>query len=81
MLGTRSDVVPFADLILCPYLPLPALQTRESYVEIQCMTPGSTPEPFAEQDGVALAAETGNPAAFKHVINHFQNTGSYSTST
>ena len=65
----------------CPYISLPMLQTREAPdLGLQLSTPASTPEPYAEQDGVALAAEMGNPDAWDLVLGHFRTTGSYTPS-
>jgi hypothetical protein len=43
----------------------------------QLPSPGSTPEPYAEQPGVALAAEMGNPVAVNVITNYYSRTGVY----
>jgi len=43
-------------------------------------TPGSTPEPYAEQEDVALSAKMGNLEAWDIIVDHFRATGSYITS-
>ena len=67
------------------YLPSPESDqmARVTDTSNQVPSPGSTPEPpepYAEQYGVALAAETGNRAALSIIGCYYNQTGHYSTS-
>lgn len=44
---------------------------------LQLASPASTPEPYAEQHSVALAAETGDIRDLDVILNHFGTTGAY----
>ena len=48
---------------------------------LQLGSPASTPEPYAEQVSVALAAETGDIRALDVILNHFGTTGAYMISS
>ena len=49
-------------------------------IKFQALAPHQPPEPYAEQYGVALAAETGNRAALSIIGCYYNQTGHYSTS-
>lgn len=73
------------DVYVSHYLPgFPALDLpsprRAVTNTFQLPSPGSTPEPYAEQDGVALAAEMGNPVAVNLITDYYRRTGVYGTS-
>jgi hypothetical protein len=59
-------------------LPSPRQALTDTFGQLP--SPGSTPEPYAEQEGVALAAEMGNPVAVDIITNHYRRTGLYGTS-
>jgi len=77
---------PMFTVHLSHYLPgLPALDLpspRQAVTDTfdQLLSPCSTPEPHAEQHGVALAAEMGNPVAVNVITNYYSHTGVYGTS-
>ena len=47
----------------CPTIPLPSPLSPGTLTDQGLFSPGFTPEPYAEQGGVALAAESGNTEA------------------
>ncbi|KAF5382683.1 hypothetical protein D9615_003059 [Tricholomella constricta] len=58
-------------------LPFPHQALTDTFGQLP--SPGSTPEPFAEQDGVGLAAAMGNPVAVDVVMRHYGRTGFYTS--
>jgi hypothetical protein len=63
-----------------PALDLPSPHQALTNTFDQLSSPGSTPEPYAEQLGVTLAAEMGNPVAVNVITNYYSHTGVYGTS-
>ena len=61
--------VPISRFLFPRFMPLQ--QTRSSYFLLL------PPEPYVEQDSIALAAETGNGKALDIILSHFGSTGSY----
>jgi hypothetical protein len=59
-------------------LPLPRQALTDTFGQLP--SPGSTPEPYAEQHGVALAAEMGNPVAVNAITDYYGRTGVYANS-
>ena len=68
------------------YLPSPESDQMASpthRIKFQALAPHQPPEPYAEQYGVALAAETGNRGCIKYhrlLLQVYNQTGHYSTS-
>jgi len=63
-----------------PSFPLPPCREAQTIHNYELPSPGSTPEPYAEQDAVALASETGNLDALDLIMTYFRRTGTYPTS-